>query len=130
MLWNWSNILKAGLIPRFDSFRRTQNIEVVSGRLYRMESEIAEINALIGREVYSKNGISVGEVADVQISIEGEGSHVNGLNIMDVNEELFKGWDLNGKGIKVPYRWVRCVGDIIIVDDIIEKVASKDQTDE
>ena len=95
-----------------------------------MESEIAEINALVGREVYSKNGIAVGEVADVQISIEGEGSHVTGLNILNVNGELFEGWDLNGKGIHVPYRWVRSVGDIIIVNDIIEKVAAKDPTDE
>jgi|TARA_Y100000817_G_scaffold37398_1_gene25746 sporulation protein YlmC with PRC-barrel domain len=93
-----------------------------------MESATQEINKLIGREVYSKNGIFVGEVDDVQISIDNES--ITGLAVSSVNLELFKGWDLNGKGILVPYRWVRSVGDIVLVNDIVERVAAKDQTDE
>tara|TARA_A100001037_G_scaffold138362_2_gene125230 strand:+ start:726 stop:1007 length:282 start_codon:yes stop_codon:yes gene_type:complete len=93
-----------------------------------MESATQEINKLIGREVYSKNGIFVGEVDDVQISIDNES--ITGLAVSSVNLELFKGWDLNGKGVLVPYRWVRSVGDIVLVNDIVERVAAKDQTDE
>ena len=93
-----------------------------------MEAATQEINKLIGREVYSKNGIFVGEVDDVQISIDNES--ITGLAVSSVNLELFKGWDLNGKGILVPYRWVRSVGDIVLVNDIVERVAAKDQTDE
>ena len=93
-----------------------------------MESATQEINKLIGREVYSKNGIFVGEVDDVQISIDNES--ITGLAVSSVNLELFKGWDLNGKGILVPYRGVRSVGDIVRVNDIVERVAAKDQTDE
>ena len=93
-----------------------------------MESATREINKLIGREVYSKNGIFVGEVDDVQISIDNES--ITGLAVSSVNLELFKGWDLNGKGVLVPYRWVRSVGDIVLVNDIVERVAAKDQTDE
>ena len=93
-----------------------------------MESATQEINKLIGREVYSKNGIFVGEVDDVQISIDNES--ITGLAVSSVNLELFKGWDLNGRGILVPYRWVRSVGDIVLVNDIVERVAAKDQTDE
>ena len=65
---------------------------------------------------------------DVQISIDNES--ITGLAVSSVNLELFKGWDLNGKGILVPYRWVRSVGDIVLVNDIVERVAAKDQTDE
>ena len=93
-----------------------------------MESATQEINKLIGREVYSKNGIFVGEVDDVHISIDNES--ITGLAVSSVNLELFKGWDLNGKGVLVPYRWVRSVGDIVLVNDIVERVAAKDQTDE
>ena len=89
-----------------------------------MESATQEINKLIGREVYSKNGIFVGEVDDVQISIDNES--ITGLAVSSVNLELFKGWDLNGKGILVPYRWVRSVGDIVLVNDIVERVAAKE----
>ncbi|HIJ12185.1 MAG TPA: photosystem reaction center subunit H [Halobacteriales archaeon] len=89
-----------------------------------MESATQEINKLIGREVYSKNGIFVGEVDDVQISIDNES--ITGLAVSSVNLELFKGWDLNGKGILVPYRWVRSVGDIVLVNDIVERVAVKE----
>ena len=93
-----------------------------------MEAAAQEISNLIGREVYSKNGIFVGEVDDVQISLDNEA--ITGLAVSSVNSALFKGWDLNGKGILVPYRWVRAVGDIVLVNDIVERVAAKDQTDE
>ena len=93
-----------------------------------MEAEAQEISNLIGREVYSKNGIFVGEVDDVQISLDNEA--ITGLAVSSVNSVLFKGWDLNGKGILVPYRWVRAVGDIVLVNDIVERMAAKDQTDE
>ena len=93
-----------------------------------METTAQEISSLIGREVYSKNGIFVGEVDDVQISLDNEA--ITGLAVSSVNNELFKGWDLDGKGILVPYRWVRAVGDIVLVNDVVERVAAKDQTDE
>jgi sporulation protein YlmC with PRC-barrel domain len=93
-----------------------------------METTAQEISSLIGREVYSKNGIFVGEVDDVQISLDNEA--ITGLAVSSVNSALFKGWDLDGKGILVPYRWVRAVGDIVLVNDVVERVAAKDQTDE
>ena len=93
-----------------------------------METTAQEISSLIGREVYSKNGIFVGEVDDVQISLDNEA--ITGLAVSSVNSALFKGWDLDGKGILVPYRWVRAVGDIVLVNDVVERMAAKDQADE
>lgn len=84
-----------------------------------MENEITDF---IGREVYSNNGVFVGEVEDVQLNIErGE---ISGLAIINVNQELF---NKNGKGVIVPYRWVSAVGDIVIIKDVVEKLKTQEK---
>ncbi|PSP83216.1 photosystem reaction center subunit H [Halobacteriales archaeon QS_1_68_17] len=78
-----------------------------------------EITSLVGREVYTTNGVFVGEVEDIRLNFET--ISVTGLALAELNRELF-GSDTSGaRGIIVPYRWVQAVGDVIIVSDIVER---------
>ena len=81
-----------------------------------------EITRFVGREVYSNNGVFVGEVEDIQLDTDER--RISGLALGRVNEELF---DKNKqKGVIIPYRWVSAVGDIVIIKDIIERLRAKD----
>jgi sporulation protein YlmC with PRC-barrel domain len=93
-----------------------------------MDSEADEITSLVGREVYSNNGVFVGEVADVRLDLDTE--VVNGLALSELNPQLFSE-DLTGeKGVIVPYRWVRAVGDVVLVNDVVERYQNGEAEDE
>jgi sporulation protein YlmC with PRC-barrel domain len=87
-----------------------------------MESQSAaqEITSLVGREVYSNNGVFVGEVEDLQLDMDAE--RVTGLALGEINRELFEGRVDGSKGVLLPYRWVRAVGDVVLVNDAIEQL--------
>ena len=84
------------------------------------ESVPQEITSLVGREVYSNNGVFVGEVEDIRLDLQKE--LVTGLALGDVNHELFDARVSGSEGVIVPYRWVRAVGDIILINDIVERL--------
>ncbi|ELZ23758.1 PRC-barrel domain protein [Halosimplex carlsbadense 2-9-1] len=91
------------------------------------ETAPQEITTLVGREVYTKNGVFVGEVEDLRLDLNVE--QVTGLALHQINAELF-GPDVSGsRGVIVPYRWVQAVGDIVIVNDVVERVHG-DESDE
>ena len=79
-----------------------------------------EITSLVGREVYSNNGIFVGEIEDVRLDLDARA--VTGLALAELNQELFAGYAAGNTGVIVPYRWVRAVGDVVLVNDIIERL--------
>ncbi|MFB6154515.1 MAG: PRC-barrel domain-containing protein [Haloferacaceae archaeon] len=88
-----------------------------------------EITSLVGREVYSNNGVFVGEVEDVRLDLDRQ--TVTGLAIGQLNDELFSGHVEAGKGVLLPYRWVRAVGDVVLVNDVVERLKdSETETDE
>ena len=91
-----------------------------------MESESVpqEITSLVGREVYSNNGVFVGEVEDLQLDMDAE--RVTGLALGEINRELFGAQVDGSKGVLVPYRWVRAVGDIVLVNDAVEQMKETD----
>jgi sporulation protein YlmC with PRC-barrel domain len=84
------------------------------------ESVPQEITSLVGREVYSNNGVFVGEVEDIRLDLQKE--LVTGLALGDVNNELFDARISGSEGVIVPYRWVRAVGDIILINDVVERL--------
>jgi sporulation protein YlmC with PRC-barrel domain len=84
------------------------------------ESVPQEITALVGREVYTKNGVLVGEIEDLRLDLEAE--EVNGLALHQLNRELFGPETASSRGVIVPYRWVQAVGDVVIVNDIVERI--------
>jgi len=94
-----------------------------------MSTETApqEITTLVGREVYTKNGVFVGEVEDLRLDLDRQG--VTGLALHEVNDELFDADVRSSRGVILPYRWVQAVGDIVIVNDIVERLEEEDETE-
>ncbi|MEZ3143622.1 PRC-barrel domain-containing protein [Halobaculum sp. MBLA0143] len=84
-----------------------------------------EITSLVGREVYSNNGVFVGEVEDVRLDLGEE--VVTGIALGELNEELFAGRVGATEGVMVPYRWVRAVGDVILVNDLVERLREDEE---
>jgi len=79
-----------------------------------------EITTLVGREVYSNTGVFVGEVEDLRLDLDRQ--EVTGLALHQLNRELFSTEINQSRGVIVPYRWVQAVGDVIIINDIVERL--------
>jgi len=94
------------------------------------ESVPQEITSLVGREVYSKNGVFLGEVEDLRLDLDAE--EVTGLALHELNRELFGQTAAGARGVIIPYRWVQAVGDVVIVNDVVERLqrAEEDAEDE
>lgn len=90
-----------------------------------MEGTPQEITTLVGREVYSNNGVFVGEVEDVQLDLDEE--LVTALAVAELNPELFAEVAGGSRGALIPYRWVRAVGDVILINDIVERLGEPDE---
>lgn len=94
-----------------------------------MERTPQEITSLVGREVYSNNGVYVGEVEDVRLDIDDQ--VVTGLAVTETSDELFEGVATGARGVMLPYRWVVSVGDVVLVNELVERVAEPEaETDE
>lgn len=85
-----------------------------------MDGTPQEITTLVGREVYSNNGVFVGEIEDVRLNVNG--CAVTGLALGELNRELFSDVVAGEDGVMIPYRWVRAVGDVVLINDIIERL--------
>lgn len=84
------------------------------------DPEPQEITTLVGREVYSNNGVYVGEVEDIRLDLGVE--TVTGLALHRLNNDLFDERTAGSRGVIVPYRWVRAVGDVVLVNDVVERL--------
>jgi sporulation protein YlmC with PRC-barrel domain len=93
-----------------------------------MDATPQEITTLVGREVYSNNGVFVGEVEDVRLDLGGQ--TVTGLALGELSQELFAGHIESGKGVMIPYRWVRAVGDVILINDVVERLEDDDENED
>jgi len=93
-----------------------------------MDAGADEITSLVGREVYSNNGVFVGEIEDIQLNLDAE--TVTGLALSELNAELFSREMTGKKGVIVPYRWVRAVGDVVLINDVVERYESDEVEEE
>ena len=93
-----------------------------------MDGTPEELTTLVGREVYSNNGVFVGEVEDIRLDLDRQ--TVTGLALGRLNDELFGTRIEAGKGVLLPYRWVRAVGDVILVNDVIERLKQSEEEEE
>jgi len=83
-----------------------------------MDEEPQNISTLIGREVYSRNGIYIGEIEDIQLNIDG--CEVTGIALGNTNNDAIV-QDLSPRnGALLPYRWVNQVGDIVLLNKTVE----------
>jgi len=69
-----------------------------------------EMTSLLGLSLYTLNGTYVGRIKDVVID-SSEGA-ITSLAVVDVNESLF---DVRGKGVYLPYRWITAVDDVALM---------------
>jgi len=93
-----------------------------------MDDTPQEITALVGREVYSKGGVYVGEIEDVRLDLDTE--LVTGLALHQLNGDLFAGVDSGARGVIIPYRWVQAVGDVVLINDVVERIQRPDEEEE
>jgi len=84
-----------------------------------------EITTLVGREVYTKNGVFVGQVEDLRLDLDAQ--EVTGLALHELNTELFGKETTSARGVILPYRWVQAVGDVVIVNDIVERLQQESE---
>lgn len=75
------------------------------------------ITSLIGRELYTANGISIGIVEDVVLDFDY--GFAKKLAVTEINPELFTSEMDIDRGILIPYRWIGVVDDIIITSNCI-----------
>jgi sporulation protein YlmC with PRC-barrel domain len=92
------------------------------------DSQPQEITTLVGREVYTKNGVFLGEVEDLRLDLDAQ--EVTGLALHELNRELFLEEAAAARGVIVPYRWVQAIGDVIIVNEIPERIQRSKEVEE
>lgn len=93
-----------------------------------MDGTPQEITTLVGREVYSNNGVFVGEIEDVRLDVDAVA--VSGIALGELNGELFSDVVDDEDGVMIPYRWVRAVGDVVLINDTIERLQQPEDDDE
>ncbi|BAI62626.1 conserved hypothetical protein [Methanocella paludicola SANAE] len=71
---------------------------------------IADITSLFDLNVYTDKGKYVGKVQDVQL--EANERKISGLALGNINKDMF---DVETRGVIIPYRWVLAAGDIVII---------------
>lgn len=76
----------------------------------------ADITSLFGLNIYTDTGTYVGKVADLVLDVDER--VVRGLAVSDVNRDLF---DVNSRGVIIPYRWVVTTGDIVLIRNVVNK---------
>jgi sporulation protein YlmC with PRC-barrel domain len=92
------------------------------------DSAPQEITSLVGREVYTNTGVFVGQIEDLRLDLDAE--KVTGLALHELNTELFGSDVATARGVIVPYRWVQAVGDVLIVNDIVERIQRQEEDEE
>jgi len=80
---------------------------------------LGEISEIIGLQVYTQNGVFLGNVNNLVVDVD-NGS-VDGIFIGETNPLLVEG----SRAVSVPYRWVQSVGDIVILRYFPKRVTTK-----
>ena len=78
-----------------------------------------EVTSFLKLPVYTREGTYVGHVKNVFLDIEEK--KISSLLVTNTNPSLVEG----SIDVSVPYRWVNAVGDIVILSNVPDKVATK-----
>jgi sporulation protein YlmC with PRC-barrel domain len=73
-----------------------------------METQITE---LFGLQIYTDKGMFIGEVEDVVLDVVSK--KMEALVVGKVNDQLFE--LKNYKGLKIPYRIISAIDDIVLI---------------
>lgn len=88
-----------------------------------MESQITD---LFGLQIYTDKGMFVGEVEDVVIDVDSK--KIEGVVVGKVNDQLFE--LKNYKGLKIPYRIISAIDDIVLIRHLPGAFSSGSGTEE
>ena len=88
-----------------------------------METQITD---LFGLQIYTDKGMFVGEVEDVVIDVDSK--KMEGLVVGKVNDQLFE--LKNYKGLKIPYRIISAIDDIVLIRHLPGAFAGSGSGDE
>jgi len=80
---------------------------------------LGEISEIIGLQVYTHNGVFLGNVNNLVVDVD-NGS-VDGIFVGETNPLLVEG----SRAVSVPYRWVQSVGDIVVLRYFPKRVTAK-----
>lgn len=80
---------------------------------------LGEISEIIGLQVYTQNGVFLGNVNNLVVDVD-NGS-VDGIFVGETNPLLVEG----SRAVSVPYRWVQSVGDIVVLRYFPKRVTTK-----
>jgi sporulation protein YlmC with PRC-barrel domain len=70
-----------------------------------------QITELFGMQVYTDKAVYVGDIDDVVLDVDAK--KIDSLAVGNLNPELM---ELKGfRGVRIPYRIIRSIGDIIII---------------
>jgi sporulation protein YlmC with PRC-barrel domain len=70
-----------------------------------------QITELFGLSVYTDKAVYVGDIEDVIIDVDGK--KMDSIAVGNLNPEFV---DVKGfKGIKIPYRMIKSIGDVVVV---------------
>jgi sporulation protein YlmC with PRC-barrel domain len=73
-----------------------------------METQITD---LFGLQIYTDKGMFIGEVEDVVIDVDAK--KIDAIVVGKVNDQLFE--LKNYKGLKIPYRIISAIDDIVLI---------------
>ncbi|QLG27170.1 PRC-barrel domain-containing protein [Halorarum halophilum] len=79
---------------------------------------VAPVTALADKEVYAADGRYVGRVVDIVVELET--SERPALALQDVNEPIVGTFPEDAAGLRVPYRDVRAVGDVVVLSKPVD----------
>ena len=71
----------------------------------------AQITELFGLQIYTDKGMFIGEVEDVVIDVDSK--KIEAVVVGKVNDQLFE--LKNFKGLKIPYRIISAIDDIVLI---------------
>jgi sporulation protein YlmC with PRC-barrel domain len=80
---------------------------------------LEEASELIGMQVYTPNGVFLGNVNNLVIDVESR--KVDGLFISESNPLLVE----DSKAVNVPFRWIQAIGDVILLKYFPKRVTAK-----
>lgn len=84
---------------------------------------LEEISEIIGLQVYTSDGIYLGNVSNIVVDVEN--AKVDGLFVSDTNPLLVE----ESISVNVPYRWVQAIGDVVLLRYFPKRVSLKKKTE-
>ena len=78
---------------------------------------LEEISEIIGMQVYTPEGIYLGNVDNLVMDMDE--CTINGIFLRETHPLLVEG----SRSVNIPYRWIQAIGDVVILKYFPKRVA-------